>query len=74
MTSARMLASSNACFKSTLTFIEDEKRKQEYLEAKLVGSEIMAEEMIDIADGTMDEGTVPEDTKRAKLRHYFVVG
>jgi hypothetical protein len=28
----------------------------------------MAEEMIDIADGTMDEGTVPEDTKRAKLR------
>jgi hypothetical protein len=33
-----------------------------------VGSEIMAEEMIDIADGTMDEGTVPEDTKRAKLR------
>jgi hypothetical protein len=24
----------------------------------------MAEEMIDIADGTMDEGTVPEDTKR----------
>jgi hypothetical protein len=49
---------------SSPIILKDEKRKQEYLEAKLVGSEIMAEEMIDIADGTMDEGTVPEDTKR----------
>lgn len=71
--SVRITLTSMGCSRSKVGavmkwILKDEKRKQEYLEAKLVGSEIMAEEMIDIADGTMDEGTVPEDTKRAKLR------
>jgi hypothetical protein len=35
-------------------FLKDEGRKKEFLLAKEVGSEVMAEEMVDIADGKMD--------------------
>jgi hypothetical protein len=48
--------------------MKDEGRKKEYLEAKEVGAEIMAEEMVDIADGKMDESALPEDVNRSTLR------
>jgi predicted SpoU family rRNA methylase len=53
--SVRITLTSMGCSRSKVGavmkwILKDEKRKQEYLEAKLVGSEIMAEEMIDIAD------------------------
>jgi hypothetical protein len=36
-------------------FYADDDRKREYLSARAIGSEVLADEMIEIADGVVDE-------------------
>ena len=45
----------------------DPQRKSRYYEAQEIGSEMIAAEILEIADGVNDSG-VPEDVQRSKLR------
>lgn len=56
----------------TRWMLDDEERKKEYLLAKSVGAEIMADEMIDIADGNMGKDDVVRDTLRVKTRSTII--
>lgn len=50
-------------------FYADDDRKREYLSARAIGSEVLADEMIEIADGVVDENNpIPEDVARSKLK------
>jgi hypothetical protein len=50
-------------------FYADDDRKREYLSARAIGSEVLADEMIEIADGVVDESNpIPEDVARSKLK------
>lgn len=57
---------------------KDDSRKEEYLRARAIGSEILADEMIEIADGRMDaDNPIPEDIARSKLKidtRRFLIG
>ena len=46
---------------------KDPMRKSRYYEAQEIGSEMIAAEILEIADGVNDSG-VPEDVQRSKLR------
>ena len=46
---------------------KDPQRKSRYYEAQEIGSEMIAAEILEIADGVNDSG-VPEDVQRSKLR------
>jgi hypothetical protein len=46
---------------------KDPQRKSRYYEAQEIGSEMIAAEILEIADGTSDNG-IPEDVQRSKLR------
>lgn len=46
---------------------KDPQRKSRYYEAQEIGSEMIAAEILEIADGVNDNG-VPEDVQRSKLR------
>jgi hypothetical protein len=49
--------------------MKDPERKRRFREAQEIGAESVADELIDIADGTTPEGaSLPEDVARSKLR------
>ena len=48
---------------------KDPMRKSRYYEAQEIGSEMIAAEILEIADGvTSNENSIPEDVQRSKLR------
>lgn len=46
----------------------DETRKAQYYEAQAIGAEVLEDEILLIADGELQEGVLPNDTNRDKLR------
>lgn len=46
----------------------DPRRKQRYYEAQSIGAEVVAAQMIGIADGESEPNGIPEDVTRSKLR------
>jgi hypothetical protein len=59
-------------------FYADDDRKKKYLEARAVAAEILADEMLEIADGELDDDNpLPEDIARSKLKietRRFLIG
>ena len=47
---------------------KDPQRKSRYYEAQEIGSEMIAAEILEIADGVTSDGGIPEDVQRSKLR------
>jgi hypothetical protein len=50
-------------------FYADEERKKKYLNARAIGAEILADEMLQIADGDIDNSNpIPDEIARQKLK------
>jgi hypothetical protein len=80
MSSGKGLSSckSNLSGRIITWFYAEEDRKKKYLEARSVAAEILADEMLEIADGELDDDNpLPEDIARSKLKietRRFLIG